>query len=203
MKILILGGFLGSGKTTLLLQLAHYVTDTSTKDSGYKVMILENEVGQEGIDDKILRGSGFGVTNLFSGCACCTLAGELVSAAKQIQNEYQPDWLIIETTGLAYPGLIRDNLVENLHLETRICVVADVSRWDRLRIPLQNLIVGQIECADVVLLNKCDQATEQELLEIEKDVCTINQNAELIRTSALDKVDTAVWRTVLGGVQNA
>lgn len=101
---------MGSGKTTLLLSLARYLVDSSRSGSVYKVVILENEVGREGIDDKLLRGNGFNVENLFNGCACCTLAGELVSAAYEIEKEYAPDWLIVETTGLAYPGLIQDNL---------------------------------------------------------------------------------------------
>ncbi len=70
-------------------------------------MILENEVGEEGIDDKLLRGNGYQVENLFSGCACCTLSGELLSTVSKIEKELQPDWLILETTGLAYPHLIQ------------------------------------------------------------------------------------------------
>lgn len=110
MKVLILGGFLGSGKTTLLLQLARYMVGELQGKSQYKVVILENEVGKEGIDDKLLKGNGFDVENMFNGCGCCTLAGELVGAADRIQTLYQPEWLIVETTGLAYPGLIQDNL---------------------------------------------------------------------------------------------
>ena len=105
MKVLILGGFLGSGKTSLLLQLAYYITGNALNDKKYQVVILENEVGEEGIDDKLLRGNGYQVENLFSGCACCTLSGELLSTVSKIEKELQPDWLILETTGLAYPLL--------------------------------------------------------------------------------------------------
>ena len=67
MKVLILGGFLGSGKTSLLLQLAYYMTGHLSGDKKYQVVILENEIGEEGIDDKLLRGNGYQVENLFSG----------------------------------------------------------------------------------------------------------------------------------------
>lgn len=107
MKVLILGGFLGSGKTSLLLQLAYYMTGHLSGDKKYQVVILENEIGEEGIDDKLLRGNGYQVENLFSGCACCTLSGELLSSVSNIEKQLQPQWLILETTGLAYPHLIQ------------------------------------------------------------------------------------------------
>ena len=75
MNVLILGGFLGSGKTTSLMQLAKYLVATSPAEKENKVMILENEIGQVGIDDEFLRSGGFQVSNLFSGCACCTVSG--------------------------------------------------------------------------------------------------------------------------------
>ena len=149
---------MGSGKTTLLLSLARYLVDSSRSGSVYKVVILENEVGREGIDDKLLRGNGFNVENLFNGCACCTLAGELVSAAYEIEKEYAPDWLIVETTGLAYPGLIQDNLSAGIGMESRVCTVVDVSRWKRLMNAMRELFVGQTERADVILMNKTDLA---------------------------------------------
>ena len=104
MKVLILGGFLGSGKTSLLLQLAYYITGHALNDKKYQV------------------------ENLFSGCACCTLSGELLSTVSKIEKELQPDWLILETTGLAYPHLIQKNLADSMALSSRICIVADASR---------------------------------------------------------------------------
>ena len=71
MNFLVVGGFLGSGKTSALLPLARHIVETSASDSTNKVMILENEVGEIGIDDAFLRGGGFQVDTLFSGCACC------------------------------------------------------------------------------------------------------------------------------------
>ncbi|BFK89537.1 MULTISPECIES: GTP-binding protein [Blautia] len=202
MKVLILGGFLGSGKTTLLLSLARYLVDSSRSGSVYKVVILENEVGREGIDDKLLRGNGFNVENLFNGCACCTLAGELVSAAYEIEKEYAPDWLIVETTGLAYPGLIQDNLSAGIGMESRVCTVVDVSRWKRLMNAMRELFVGQTERADVVLMNKTDLVSEQVLNDVERDIAKMNPDAVRIATSAVGHVEDYIWDVVLGVTEN-
>lgn len=202
MKVLILGGFLGSGKTTLLLSLARYLVDSSRSGSVYKVVILENEVGRKGIDDKLLRGNGFNVENLFNGCACCTLAGELVSAAYEIEKEYAPDWLIVETTGLAYPGLIQDNLSAGIGMESRVCTVVDVSRWKRLMNAMRELFVGQTERADVVLMNKTDLVSEQVLNDVERDIAKMNPDAVRIATSAVGHVEDYIWDVVLGVTEN-
>ena len=202
MKVLILGGFLGSGKTTLFLSLARYLVDSSRSGSVYKVVILENEVGREGIDDKLLRGNGFNVENLFNGCACCTLAGELVSAAYEIEKEYAPDWLIVETTGLAYPGLIQDNLSAGIGMESRVCTVVDVSRWKRLMNAMRELFVGQTERADVVLMNKTDLVPEQVLNDVGKDIAKMNPDAVRIATSAVGHVEDYIWDVVLGVTEN-
>lgn len=193
---------MGSGKTTLLLSLARYLVDSSRSGSVYKVVILENEVGREGIDDKLLRGNGFNVENLFNGCACCTLAGELVSAAYEIEKEYAPDWLIVETTGLAYPGLIQDNLSAGIGMESRVCTVVDVSRWKRLMNAMRELFVGQTERADVVLMNKTDLVPEQVLNDVERDIAKMNPDAVRIATSAVGHVEDYIWDVVLGVTEN-
>lgn len=193
---------MGSGKTTLLLSLARYLVDSSRSGSVYKVVILENEVGREGIDDKLLRGNGFNVENLFNGCACCTLAGELVSAAYEIEKEYAPDWLIVETTGLAYPGLIQDNLSAGIGMESRVCTVVDVSRWKRLMNAMRELFVGQTERADVILMNKTDLVSEQVLNDVERDIAKMNPDAVRIATSAVGHVEDYIWVVVLGVTEN-
>ena len=168
MKFLILGGFLGSGKTTLLMQLARYLTRECR------------------------------VQDLFGGCTCCTLGSELISSVEDIRKRYHPDWMILETTGLAYPSLIRDNLKNSIGQESRICSVVDAQRWKRLKIPMGELFTGQIECADTVLLNKTDLVKEEELAEIEKDIRKMNGSAALLRTSGIQETEGAVWRAVLG-----
>ena len=100
MKILLIGGFLGSGKTSFILKLAHHMIE----DLGIaNIVILENEIGEISVDDKVLGAAGYEVRGLFAGCVCCTLAGELPSSIRQIERELNPDWLIMEATGVDLP----------------------------------------------------------------------------------------------------
>lgn len=198
MRLLILGGFLGSGKTSLLMRLARHMTDASGGTAMYRVVILENEVGREGVDDRLLRSSGYQVENLFAGCACCTVGGKLITAVSAIERDYGPDWMILETTGLAYPGLIRDNLRHALGKESRICTVADASRWARLKVPMAELLAGQISCADTVLINKADLAGEEALRQTEKEISGMNPGAGVYRVSALQDIPSEIWDRVLG-----
>jgi G3E family GTPase len=198
-KILILGGFLGSGKTTSLMRLARYIVDTTHSDKQTKLIILENEVGEVGIDDAYLRSGGFTVDNLFSGCACCTVAGELISAVIKIQKEFDPDWIIVETTGIAYPRNMQENLKNAIGQDSRIVVLADASRWNRLLMPMNNLLRGQIEGSDAVLVNKTDLVDGDTLAKVERDILDMEPNAVVLKISALSDVPDDVWRKVTGG----
>ena len=198
MKIIILSGFLGSGKTTTLMRLARYMVDNSDPAKENKVVILENEVGEVGIDDAYLRGGGFTVNDLVSGCACCTVSGELVSAAIRIWKEMDPEWLIVETTGVAYPKSMQENLLSTLKINSRICVVTDASRWPRLLLPMNALLKGQIEGSDAVLINKTDLAQDDALAKMEQDILGFEPKASIFRISALSTVPDEVWQAVTG-----
>ena len=198
MKVLIFGGFLGSGKTTALMQLAQHIVDFSKSESENKVMILENEVGEVGIDDMYLRGGGFKVDNLFSGCACCTVSGELVSALVRIKEEYDPEWVVVETTGIAYPGKIQESLMSALKQDSRVAVLVDAKRWKRLLLPMHDLLAGQIINSAAVLINKCDLVDEQTIAQVEKDIRDFDDKTQIFRISALEKVPDEVWSGVLG-----
>ena len=198
MKVLIFSGFLGSGKTSALLPLARYLVDTSVSDAENKVMILENEVGEIGIDDAFLRGGGFKVDTLFSGCACCSVAGELVSSVLRIRKEFDPDWLILETTGVAYPKNIQETLLRVCELDSRIAVLVDAARWKRLLRPMENLLSGQIIGSDAVLVNKIDLVDEAVLDAVDADIRGFEPKANIVHISALAPVAPEIWDTVLG-----
>ena len=135
MMVLILGGFLGSGKTTLLLQLIERVRSASDKE--VPLAILENEIGSVGIDDALIASAGYQVSTMLSGCACCTLAGELPEAVMGIQRDLDPDLLVIEATGVAVPSVMAENLEKTMGIHPRVCVVVDASRWRRMQVPLK------------------------------------------------------------------
>jgi G3E family GTPase len=197
MKLIILGGFLGSGKTTTLMQFAQYLVDRSDPARKNKVIIIENEIGEVGIDDAYLRGAGFSVSNLFSGCACCTVSGELVTSAQGIQEELDPEWAILETTGIAYPRLIQENLKLGLGLDSLICILVDTSRWSRLLLPMNSLLRGQIEGSDCVLVNKIDLVEEEQLITVERDILEFEPTATILRLSATGPVPTEIWQAVI------
>ncbi|MDR1329659.1 MAG: cobalamin biosynthesis protein P47K [Oscillospiraceae bacterium] len=163
-----------------------------------RVIILENEIGEVGVDDKYLRSGGFSVTNLFSGCACCTVSGDLTAAAREIRDEVDPEFLIIETTGVAYPINIRENLARALGVESRIVILTDAARWKRLLVPLEALLAGQIVGSDAVLINKCDLKDDEALREIEADILRLEPDAKIFRVSALSEIPGGVWNAVTG-----
>ena len=179
--------------------MARDMAEHSTSESEHKVIILENEVGQDGIDDKLLGSSGFQVSSLFNGCICCTLSGEIIGAVVDIEKKYNPEWLIIETTGLAYPGLIRRNLQEAIGKDAFICTIVDVSRWKRFLIPMHELLKGQVECADLVLLNKADLVDAEVMDKVESDVHQFREGVPCIRTSGLAAVDPDIWQKIREG----
>lgn len=199
MKILILGGFLGSGKTSVLLQLAHYLVGQSSVDQKTRVAIIENEIGQIGIDDKVLRGNGYEVRDIFSGCVCCSLNSDLLSGIREIESSVDPDWLIIEATGVAFPDKIAESIFANLGFISQIVTIVDASRWKRIRIPLEYLIEGQLSDAHLILINKTDLVDESELAVVENDLRKLGLRAALYRISGIKPIDEQLLRVIQNG----
>ncbi len=189
MKFIIAGGFLGSGKTSFILELARYLVNSR---GARKVAILENEIGEIGVDDQVLRDAGYQVKGMFEGCVCCTMAGELLINVRMIQKDYDPDWIIMEPTGMAFPGSIRQNLQDTLGIRPQIVCLADAQRWLKLLKPLEHLLSLQMKEADLILLNKADLASEEELAAAEESLRTLNPQAEILRVSAAQGIDPAV-----------
>jgi G3E family GTPase len=168
-------------------------------DKPAKVVILENEIGEVGIDDRVLENAGYAVRGMFSGCVCCTMSGELAINMHRIQKEMNPDYVIMEATGVAYPLNIKETLAESLHLDCKICCIADAKRWQRLLKPMEYLIKTQLEAADVLLINKIDLVDDHTLEAVEQSLRAVNDTAKYFRVSALQPIDTAVWNELLNG----
>ena len=195
MRIIILGGFLGSGKTSVLLQFARYLVDKEKKIPGdVKVAIIENEIGDIGIDDKVLVNEGFSVNNLFAGCACCSLSGELVYNIRNIQKELNPEWLIIEATGIAHPGSMQQTILKGLGLPSYIITIVDARRWKRLARAMEAIVTGQLEDSSKVLLNKADLVDDEELEEAKESVHNYNKGVEIFTTNARDELPAELWK---------
>ncbi|WPC43582.1 GTP-binding protein [Clostridium sp. JS66] len=198
MNLIIFSGFLGSGKTSLILSLAHFIVESQTSKKP-NLVIIENEVGDIGIDDKVLKSGGFSVRELFAGCICCQLTSDLIITLNDIKEKIDPKWVIIETTGLAYPGKILGNLnkygkgIDSIKTVT----VVDAERFYELRTVAPILIENQIAEGDSVLINKVDLTLDSELEIIEKDVKHLNEKANIYRVSASKNVDDCMWKKVV------
>ncbi|MBU7006531.1 GTP-binding protein [Phosphitispora fastidiosa] len=192
MDILLFGGFLGSGKTSVILQLAKYLIETRNET----VAIIENEIGQTGIDDQVIAQQGLKVKGVFAGCVCCQITGELVAAIDEIHTTVNPDWLIIETTGLAVPRKIVTLLQNQCRSfeALKTIVLTDVSRWTAIMEVVEPLVVSQIEAADVIIINKVDLASEDTIRALKNDLEQINQNAAIFELNADNGIDEVKLR---------
>ncbi len=155
MEIILFGGFLGSGKTTLIQLVLHAIVD-----EGKKAAVIENEIGEVGIDQTLLSGSGVSVTPLFGGCVCCQITGSLIDAIHRIHVEIDPDYLIVEMTGLARMSEIKKVFVRygEAGVPFRTVAVVDCVRFLKLCEVAGDLMEDQIAGTDAVLLNKVDRA---------------------------------------------
>jgi len=197
MKIIILGGFLGSGKTSVVLQLAKHFISKCSNDST-KVVILENEIGDVSVDDKLLQNSGYEVANLFSGCVCCTMSGELALSLHRIIQDISPELIIMEASGVAYPHNIVKTINQSLPaLDCSITCVTDAKRWKRLLRPMEMLLEGQLAAADIILINKIDQVDQQTLLDVEDSIKAFNGLAKFFKISAAQTISPLVFEAML------
>lgn len=203
MNIIILGGFLGSGKTSVLLQLAGHLIGNQPSNTT-RVVILENEIGEVSVDDSLLKKNGYQVTNLFSGCVCCTMSGELILNLHRIRTDFNPELIIMETTGVAFPDNIRQTINQSLpELTVQVTCITDAKRWLRLLQPMEMLLEGQLEAADVILINKIDLVDDQTLSEVETSIRSFNDHAKCFRISAAQPIDPVIWGTILNTEQEA
>jgi G3E family GTPase len=180
-KLLCIGGFLGSGKTALLLHVARTMVSSSLK-----VAIVENEIGQVGVDGDYVREQGLVVQELFGGCICCTLQTGLVETLRDVDTLYAPDWVIVEPTGMASPGDIAATVRRWLPQVSavRLLTLVDAERFEMLYEVVTPLIEAQIQAADVIAVNKVDCVSAEVLDAVTGEVRRLNDNALVLPVSA-------------------
>jgi len=198
LKMILVGGFLGSGKTTFIRSLAGYLVKRELQ----RVVILENEVGEIGIDNQYLAMDGFQVRELTAGCICCTLLGELTLAVNEIGEQFKPDWLVVEATGIARPDKIRGTLARyGKGIEASITIVlVDAGRWLELSSVMPDLLFGQVGAADRVLINKIDEAEKDNLPVILKSLKETNNAAPVFFVNAFAGLDDNLLRELCSNV---
>ncbi len=161
-KIDIFSGFLGAGKTTLIKKLI------SEAYSGEKLVLIENEFGEIGIDGAFMQDAGINVTEMNSGCICCSLVGDFGEALKKVLEEYQPDRIIIEPSGVGkLSDVIRavENVgAENAHLNV-YATVADVNKCKMYLKNFGEFFGDQIAHAGIIVLSHTENAKEEKVEE--------------------------------------
>ena len=172
----VLTGPLGSGKTTLLRQILTVVPR--------KLAILMNEFGEIAIDTKILQGKNVEIADLGGGCVCCSLLGEFEAAVAEIIATVNPDYLVVETTGVAEPDALVFDIQESLPQVRLDGVIAVIDADGMVKYPqVGHTSRIQIESADILLLNKIDLVSEQELATITDKLHTLNEIAAIVPTT--------------------
>jgi len=160
MEVFIVGGFLGSGKTSLLMKLAENYTKNKKR-----VALLVNESGEVGVDGATLKAQGYDSIELPSGCICCTLAGTLLNALKNIKNDIDPDVIIIEPTGLALPHKVKEMVRQACIDEDRCMIIgiADIQRFNDLVTKKEDFFTRQMHGSEFIMINKADLAKPGEI----------------------------------------
>jgi G3E family GTPase len=174
--ILLVAGFLGAGKTTVVNHLLAHA-------EGRRIAAVVNDFGATNIDAELIAGASDGVVSLSNGCICCSLEGDLIrTLAALLRRNPRPEFIVIETSGVADPSDIVRNLMDPMiwreaPLETVLCVVAATTPEAMLVDPL---LRSQLRTADVVALSKLDLAGSAEITAVRGAVRAVRPGAVVV-----------------------
>ena len=177
--VTVLTGFLGSGKTTLLNRIL-------TEEHGKRIAVIENEYGEIGIDHELVVQADEEIFEMNNGCICCTVRGDLIRIlGRLMRRKDRFDHILIETTGMADPGPVAQTFFMDDEVKEKLRLDAIVTLVDARHV-LQHLdsdeCHAQIAFADVLLLNKRDLVSDDELAALEQRVRDINRLARIHAT---------------------
>ena len=176
-EIDIFSGFLGAGKTTLIRKLIQEAY------AGEKIVLIENEFGDIAIDGGFLQDAGIEITEMNSGCICCTLVGDFTKALKQVITDYSPDRILIEPSGV---GKLSDvaaavERVDGATIGAKITVV-DASKAKMYARNFGEFFSDQVIHADLIVMSRTDSAGEKKVMEATALLKELNPGAGLITT---------------------
>lgn len=192
-KVDVISGFLGAGKTTLIQKLIKDVF------AGKKVVLVENEFGEIGIDGGFLQEAGITINEINGGCVCCTLQGDFHDALEKVENTYHPDHIIIEPSGV---GKLSDILsivksVEGLELNSYSAVV-DAKRCKIYHKNFKEFFDDQISTACCVILSRTQLVNEGKLNEDVSIIRELNPDVRIITTPWDDLNGESIYEAMTG-----
>lgn len=200
-KIDIVSGFLGAGKTTLIKKL---LRDNLTSE---KVVLIENEFGEIGIDSGILKNSGIEIKEINSGCICCSLVGDFASALKEVFRKYTPDRVIIEPSGVGkLSGVIEAcKKIENqADGAVNMCItVVDATKYKMYINNFGEFFEDQIVNARTIVLSRTQKTAPDKLSAVVKDIQKRNPKATLVTTEWEKLSGTAIIAAAEQGIANS
>ncbi len=195
-KVDIISGFLGAGKTTLISKLLKEAL------ADEKVVLIENEFGEIGIDGGFLKDSGVEIRQMNSGCICCSLVGDFGKSLKEVVEKYHPERIIIEPSGV---GKLSDVIkaVKDLHIENEIklnsaSTVADASKVKVYMKNFGEFFNNQIEHAGTIILSRTQNISEDKLKKAMEMLREVNKDAHIITT----EWDLIGADKILGAMEN-
>ncbi len=161
MHLIIVAGMLGVGKTSVILRMLDPMIA-----KGHKVVVIENEYGSMGVDSEVLEKNGMKVRDLKGGCICCTLQSGLVDSLRVLQVDYDPEYVIVEPSGIADPQLVVTGVTDVTGIDIEsvfVAVVVDCERFMKVRRMFERPLKNQLRIASLALLNKIDTVPSEQL----------------------------------------
>ena len=176
-KIDIFSGFLGAGKTTLIRKLI------AEAYQGEKLVLIENEFGEIAIDGGFLKDAGVEITEMNSGCICCTLVGDFTKALKKVMDDYAPDCILIEPSGVGKLSDVTKAVcgVEGAEIGAKVTVV-DAGKCRMYMRNFGEFFNDQVENADLIVMSRTDTASAEKILAATELLKGLNDHAGLITT---------------------
>ncbi len=194
-KIDVVSGFLGAGKTTLIKKLLKEALN------GTKVVLIENEFGEIGIDGGFLKESGIEIKEMNSGCICCSLVGDFGTSLKEVLTTYSPERVLIEPSGV---GKLSDvlkaveDVAQDLDVEVNSAVaVVDASKCKMYMKNFGEFFINQVEYAGTIILTRADKTSQEKMNACVEMLRQHNDKATII-TTPLDQLD---GKTVLETIE--
>ncbi len=175
MKILLVSGFLGAGKTTFIKEMA--------KNINLEFVVLENEYADIGIDGDFLDEKNLNVWEMSEGCICCSMKGDFKSSIKKIYFEINPEYLVIEPTGVGMLSSIIENIKEINNNDIEILsplTLIDVTSFNEYLETFNNFFIDNLKNTGKVILTKLENYNPFDIENIKNEISKINNNLEII-----------------------